>query len=45
MMQAIEKTIEELKKSIEDLFEKQKVLLREIIREIPSAFFDSLKLI
>ena len=38
MMQAIEKTLEELKKSIEDLFEKQKALLREIISENSSAF-------
>ena len=43
MMRAMEQKLEELKRSIEDRFEKQKDSLREIISEICSAFFDSFK--
>ena len=43
MTRALEQKLEELKRSIEDCFEKQKDSLREIISEICSALFDSFK--
>ena len=43
MTRAMEQKLEELKRSIEDHFDKQKDLLREIISEICSALFDSFK--
>ena len=43
MTQAMEKKLEELKRSIEDRFDKQKDSLREIVSEICSALFDSFK--
>ena len=43
MRRAMEQKLEELKRSIEDRFDKQKNSLREIISEICSAVFDSFK--
>ena len=43
MTRAMEQKFEELKKSIEDRFDKQKDSLREIVSEICSALFDSSK--
>ena len=43
MMRAMKQKLEELKRSIEDRFDKQKVSLREIISEICSALFDNFK--
>ena len=43
MTRAMEQKLEELKRSIEDRFDKQKDSLREVISEICSAFFDSFK--
>ena len=43
MTPAMEQKLDELKRSIEDRFNKQKDSLREIISEICSALFDSLK--
>ena len=39
----MEQKLQELRRSIEDRFDKQKDLLREIIIEICSALFDSFK--
>ena len=41
--EVMEEELEELKRSIEDCFDKQKDSLREIISEICSAIFDSFK--
>ena len=43
MTRAMEQKLEELKRSIEDHFDKQKYSLREIISEICSSRFDSFK--
>ena len=43
MTQAMEHKLKELKRSIEDRFDKQKDSLREIISEICSTLFDSFK--
>ena len=43
MTRAMEQKLEELKRSIEDRFDKQKDSLREIISEICSALFDKFK--